>query len=593
MSAAEPRKRHPVLRSLAAVGAAAVLLVSVTGYAAARRYDNKIQRVALASVLGSDRGADVVEGASMDSMNVLLVGIDNRDGLTREQLNEWHLGHAGTYGNQTDTIMVVHIGKDAGHVTVVSLPRDSLVQIPAHKDADGKEVAAYDDKINAAFTVGGAPLLVETVEKATGIPIDHYVGVSFKGFMGMVDAVDGVDVCLAAPIKDNPKYTSLDLPAGKSTLRGGMAMSFVRARHVGTDFGRIQRQQQFMASLLKKATSLGIVTNPVRLDQFVSAAAESLQIDDTLDRGQILELAAKMSAIKLDQIEFARLPIANDNATDPKTGKTGYVTWEPAGAKKIFNSIITDQPLVVKKSGSTAAAKPKSEAAPANITVKVLNGSGMTGLGKQAVTELKKLGFKVDGAAETDSGDPRTSTVIRYPELAVAGLGTLMQVFPGARAVPLTHNETEFEVSVGKSFTGVSELPASDAATPEASSIQMRVLNGSGEGGKAQAVADELTALGFTMAADPTKAPGESTGDTTIKYDPADSAGLATVIKAFPGAMFEPGENLGGVYEVTVGANFGHVSDPSVVIPTAVPTSEEELTKAKTVVSSTEVCGEG
>ena len=94
MSAAQPRKRHPVLRSLAAVAAAAVLLISITGYAAARRYDSKITRVALGGVLGTERGADVDPGEGLQSMNVLLVGIDNRDGLTRQQLNEWHLGHA-------------------------------------------------------------------------------------------------------------------------------------------------------------------------------------------------------------------------------------------------------------------------------------------------------------------------------------------------------------------------------------------------------------------------------------------------------------------------------------------------------------------
>ena len=245
MTSSTPPKRHRVLRSISAVAAAAVLVVSVGGYAAARRYDSKISRVSVvSSLMGTGANSDD-SGVSLEPMNVLVAGIDSREGLTREQEAQWHLGHAD-YGNQTDTIMVVHIGRDAKHVTVVSLARDSLVTIPEYKDSDGTVHKAHHDKINAAYTLGGASLLVRTVEQATGIPINHFVGVSFLGFMGMVDAVDGVEVCLAEPIKDNPKYTALDLPAGRSTIKGVMALSFVRARHVGTDFGRQKRQQQFM-----------------------------------------------------------------------------------------------------------------------------------------------------------------------------------------------------------------------------------------------------------------------------------------------------------------------------------------------------------
>ncbi len=477
-----PPRRRPALRYLAGSAAVAVLLASSVGFAAAERYDAKIERVKVFTAAEKEARPKPAPEAPLPAMNVLIVGIDNREGLTREQEAAWHLGH-GDYGNQTDTIMVVHIGEDAGHVTVVGLPRDSLVEIPGYTDADGTQHGAHMDKINAAFTLGGPALTVKTVENATGIKIDHYVGVSFLGFMAMVDAVDGVDVCLDAPIKDNPKYTSLDLPAGRSTIRGGMALSFVRARHVGTDFGRMKRQQQFMASLLKKATSLGIVSNPVRLDSFVSAAAESLQVDDSLDKNEIISLARRLSSVQLDQIEFARLPIADDNATNPETGGAGYVTWGDSGSKRIFDAIINDKPLVVKKATTSPTPKPSGPAAtvmPGDITVRVFNGSGVVGLGKKASTELSDLGFVIaDPPASSPDAASRT-TVIRYDPVYDTSLLTLRQAFPGAKVVPVDGQGKVFEVTVGSSFrttsTPVVAAPTTTADPTDISAEQTPVL---------------------------------------------------------------------------------------------------------------------
>ena len=453
-----PPPRRPVLRALAGVAAVGVLAASGTGYAAAMRYDNKIERVQVFAGLDEEsrpHAAQPVEAVDLEPMNVLIVGIDNREGLTREQKAQWHLGSAD-YGNQTDTIMLVHIGRDAKYVSVVSLPRDSLVEIPAYKDADGVEHDSQMNKINAAFTLGGAALTVRTVEKATGVKIDHYVGVSLGGFIGMVDAVDGVDVCLSQPVKDDPKYTSLDLPAGKSTLRGGMALSFVRARHVGTDFSRMKRQQQFMASLLKKATSLGIVTNPLRLDAFVSAASESLQVDETLDRKEILNLARKLSGISLDKIEFARLPIADDNAVNPDNGNSGNITWVESGARRIFQSMVDDKPLAVGKTKSTTT-KPKGPVAtvePSEISVRVINGSGVAGLAKTAAAQLEAAGFVIDEDPTSVDG-AATGTVVRYDSEYTESVNTLKQAFPGAKFIPVDGFGSTFEVTVGSSFTKV------------------------------------------------------------------------------------------------------------------------------------------
>ena len=473
------RTKPPLLRSVAAVAGVGVLLVSVAGYAAAGRYDSKIQRVQVFSAIGGDSRPAAAEnpGEGLQPMNVLVVGVDNREGLTRAQRAAWHLGRSD-YGNQTDTIMIVHIGRDADHVTVASLPRDSVVTVPAHTDAEGVKHDAHLDKINSAYTIGGAPLLVRTVEKATDIHIDHYVGVSFTGFIGMVNAVDGVEVCLAEPIKDNPKYTSLDLPAGRSTIRDGMALSFVRARHVGTDFQRINRQQQFMASLLKKATSLGIVANPVRLDAFVSAAAESLQVDETLTREDILQLAQRMSSIRLDKIEFARLPIADDNYTIPGTDRGGFVKWEDGPAKKIFQSMINDTPIVVKRSSTPA---PASSAAtypvqPKDIQVSVVNGSGIAGAGAAASADLQDYGFVLAAAPGTAEGSRPENTIVTYDKSlpgAEKAVKTLRQFFPSADFESDSSAGSLFKVTLGTNFTTVVEpgsLPADSSATDSSGS---------------------------------------------------------------------------------------------------------------------------
>jgi hypothetical protein len=284
----------------------------------------------------------------------------------------------------------------------------------------------------------------------------------------MVDAVDGVDVCLAAPIKDDPRYTSLDLPAGRSTIRGGMALSFVRARHVGTDFGRMQRQQQFMASLLKKAMSLGIVTNPFKLDGFVSAAAESLQVDETLGRDELLSLARRLAGVQLDQIEFARLPIANDNYTDPDTGTSGYVTWG-SGSQHIFDAIINDRPLVVGKKAPTPGASPTGPVLttdPMSIEVRVLNGSGVSGLGAKAATALSGAGFTVVAPAASSSRSPSTRTVIRYDSTYTESVKTMAAALPGAVLEPVDGFGRVFEITVGSGYTGV----VTPVVTPTATS---------------------------------------------------------------------------------------------------------------------------
>jgi LCP family protein required for cell wall assembly len=177
----------------------------------------------------------------------LLVGSDSRQGLTPEQQADLTTGD--DIGNgRTDTILVVHVPGFGSHTstTMVSLPRDSYVDIPGHGE----------DKINAAFSIGGAPLLVQTVEEATGIRLDHYAEIGFEGFAAMVDAVGGVTMCPPEPVVD--PMAGIDLPAGCQKLDGRNALGYVRTRATPrADLDRMANQRQFMSTLMHRSASPG------------------------------------------------------------------------------------------------------------------------------------------------------------------------------------------------------------------------------------------------------------------------------------------------------------------------------------------------
>ena len=184
----------------------------------------------------------------------LLVGSDSRAGLTPEQQAE--LATGGDIGNgRTDTILLVHVPSfgSGTPTTMVSIPRDSYVPIPGYGS----------DKINAAFSLGGAPLLAQTVEQATGIRLDHYAEIGFDGFAVLVDAVGGVTMCPTEPISD--PLAGIDLPAGCQKLDGRNALGYVRTRATPrADLDRMTNQRQFMSALLHRAASPAVALNPLR-----------------------------------------------------------------------------------------------------------------------------------------------------------------------------------------------------------------------------------------------------------------------------------------------------------------------------------------
>jgi LCP family protein required for cell wall assembly len=243
-------------------------------------------------------------------------------------------------------MLLIHLSKSRDRASIISLPRDSLVTIPEHPSSLYKDriVSARPGKLNSAFAYGGAPLLIETIELATSIKIDHYVEVSFAGFAGIVDALGGVEVCTKVDI-DDPK-SHLVLSAGVHTLNGIEALKYVRTRDFDRrgDIGRMQRQQQFMSAVLRKATSTGTLLNPFKVKNFINASLDSVQLDAGLSPDDLLTLAKQLKNLSSGNVRTLTVPISNPNGRDPNAGSV--VIWDDLLSADLFDRLRNDLPLI-------------------------------------------------------------------------------------------------------------------------------------------------------------------------------------------------------------------------------------------------------
>ena len=259
--------------------------------------------------------------------NWLIVGSDSRQGLSPAQ--QERLATGGDLGSsRTDTIMLVHLPAlgSGGTATLVSIPRDSYVPIPGQ----GR------DKINSAFATGGAELLTQTVEQATGLRLDHYAEVGFGGFAAVVDALGGVAMCPAEPMRD--PLAGIDLPAGCQKLDGPDALGFVRSRDTPrADLDRMANQRQFLAALLHRAASPAVWLNPWRWYTVPRAAAGAL----TVDRGTHVWALARLGWALHGQTTALTVPIGEFLDTDAGS----VAVWDHDEAARLFAALASDVPV--------------------------------------------------------------------------------------------------------------------------------------------------------------------------------------------------------------------------------------------------------
>ena len=272
---------------------------------------------AMSKVSKVDAWPDGDRPADQPGTTYLLVGSDSRAGLTKEEQKEYHAG--GDVGQRTDTIMLLHTGD--GPNLLMSIPRDSVVDIPGHGST----------KINAAFSYGGPKLLVKTIEKNTGIRIDDYVEIGFGGFVKVVDAVGGVEICPTERMKD--AKADLDIQKGCQDVDGVTALAYSRSRHTSAlgDIDRAKHQREVVSAVGKKAISPWSVINPIRWWKLNFAAAESVQISDGTSVFSFGKFAWAMTHVNGDSGLTCGVPIA-DLA----------VHWDSKRSKEMFQDIIED-----------------------------------------------------------------------------------------------------------------------------------------------------------------------------------------------------------------------------------------------------------
>ncbi len=350
------KKKHTVGKVLLGVSLALAL---VTGLGVAflyRHLNGNLSELDVTAQLENRPDKKEVEGPK-EPLNVLVMGSDTRDGAGN------NIDNLTGGGARSDTTILLHVSADRKRAYGVSIPRDSLVTRPDCKTKGGETIPGGTDVMwNDAFSVGGPACTIQQFEQITGVYIDHFVVVDFAGFEDMVDAIDGVEVCIPEDITD-PAH-GINIPAGTREVRGREALNYVRARYTlgdGSDIGRISRQQAFIASMVNKVKSANVLARPDRLVRFLEAATKSLTVDKNLSSiAKIADLALQFQDTGLDKIQFITVPWEYDQRPEYR----GRVSWLPQ-ADEVWRKLAADEPLTKRlTSDAINAARPPGSEAP-------------------------------------------------------------------------------------------------------------------------------------------------------------------------------------------------------------------------------------
>ncbi|GGO49569.1 transcriptional regulator [Streptomyces daqingensis] len=304
------RRRRPVdrrrrLLKAGAWTAGAVFVLGGSGLGFAYfKLNGNISGVDIDAELGGNRPDDAPDG----SMDILVLGSDNRSGANAKY------GGAGQEGARSDTAMIVHVDKEHEKASVVSIPRDTIVDRPGCSQDGGGKAPAQKAMFNSAYQVGGPACAVKTVESMSGVRMDHYVEVDFDGFKKLIDTLGGVEVTTRKPIND--KESHLALQPGRHKLSGEQSLGLVRTRHAvgdGSDLGRIQLQQAFVKALMDQVNDVGVFSSPKKLYNLADSATSAVTTDSELDSvTDLVGVAKLLKGVKSDDIQFSTLPVTYD-----------------------------------------------------------------------------------------------------------------------------------------------------------------------------------------------------------------------------------------------------------------------------------------
>ncbi|WAL72053.1 LCP family protein [Kitasatospora sp. YST-16] len=451
-------------------GSLGLVLVAGCGgaYYVYQHFNNNISSVKV------EVGEESERPQATDALNILVIGTDSRVGLGREYGDEGSAGHA-------DTTLLFHISKDRSNATVLSIPRDLMVPVPDCKAGDknipGEARAMFNTSLGQDGRDPGCTW--KTVEKLTGVRINHFMMVNFEAVKTLSTAVGGVEVCASTDIND--PYSHLKMTAGRHVVQGEEALAFVRTRHavgLGGDLTRIPLQQQFISSMIRKMKSSDTLTNPGKLWDLADAATKALTVDDGIGSvNKLKDLALDISRIDTKNITFTTVPVIDDPVDNNR------LALKPNDAQQLFAMIAADRSLTDVPQQETAPAAPSAPAssAPAapqvdaaGVKVTVRNGSGASGQAGKAATALQGKGFAL--AVAGNNADAAATSAVTYPaghedeaQAVAAALGLpATAVQPGSRLGA----KDGVVVVLGKDFTGAGGGAATAPPTEAPKDIQ-------------------------------------------------------------------------------------------------------------------------
>lgn len=459
---------HRILRVAGALASASALALTVAAGSATLavgHLQGNVTTVDISDQVGQ-RPLDFGD-LSQGPVTLLVMGSDERTGTGNTRY-----GHFD--GARSDTTMLVHVYPDRESAVVLSIPRDTVMQLPACRSSSGEHLGAVRDRFNAAFDRGGPGCTVKAVESLTGLQVDHFVVLDFHGFKKTINALGGVEVCLTRPLKD--EKSGVDLPAGRTRVKGEDALAFVRVRHNigdGSDISRINRQQLFLSSLIQEVSSSGLLTDPLRLWRVLNEASKSLAADRAMtDPAGVVALASSLVGIRPKDITFVTLPWlpSGDGAT---------IVMDRARAEPIFAAIAEESPWPPPPTKG-ADGQPLT-VLPARVLVDVRNATGTQGVASTVAGELAGQGFRT---GRLDSGPDRATTVIRHSPDQLQAARTLQAAVPGSTLKEVDSLGPRLQLVLGRD---AHEVRAIRVRTPSSSS------SGSSGSGTSSAAQDICT----------------------------------------------------------------------------------------------------
>ena len=492
-------RRAKVLIGIAASLAVIVAVAAVIVGSAYRHLNGNIHQADITPLLGPQP----VDHHTR-AQNIAVIGSDTRHGQGRGYGSVRELST-----DQSDTLLIVHIAADRRWASVMSIPRDSWVSIPSCQMGNGQQSSPHSFKINEAFAIGnmdgnhtvlGVACTIKTLERDTGIHIDHFAVINFSGLRDMVRALGGVPECNTTPIND--PLSGLHLGAGHHVLNGFQALAYVRARYTlgnGSDLERIKRQQAFMSSLIQRARSK--LLDPLAIYRFLDAATKSLTIDSQMGGIHgLYSLGRSLGNLPESKVTFFTLPTFPRSEVDPSD--TANVMWTQPLDSQIFAAFQDDVPV-----SQALLYEAQAGRLPARLVrVTVLNGSGQPGLAKTVAAQLREYGYRIQLARRLNRVWNRTS--IRYGSGLVPQATRLAGTVPGAvlrsTAPPDTTGEPA-QVTPSDPLTGQGLLTSGARAAAAAAAARSVTLLLGSDYGTAVPLISAPAATPATLSAHPAR----------------------------------------------------------------------------------------